>query len=592
MIPADVASQLRTLLPEKTTLQGELNKAPQPAARLLDVLNNLVPGQRLLAEIQTILPNGAYRAMVGQRELTLALPFSAKSGDTLELEVVEQDGNISLAFVGKKNTGENAPTPQHSVSTQLSKAGNLIGELLIEVDQQGGKAKPALLNGNQPLLEAPPSNAKDIVPVLKQALHASGMFYEAHQAQWVKGQLPMSSLLNEPQGKLSTLQPTAGEGKLSPSSQHPAEARSTTITRTSPSFDTNATPSLKGALEQTYHSPLGTQTLTLANLATGEASDADTSVSLSMEASKALTEDSALSSGNSLLAAKSPPPPPGQERVATQALSTELAHTPSLSMDETVAPPGTVPQPANTPFIPEHQQLPLAENALISQPQEGETSLQSTQQPPPSPNQFTSTEESTASPRPEELPRPPDIESHSDNKKQQATNSEKSISQGSLASGQPQVSPRDASNTGNTSPATQAHEAIAARPTIAPELTPLVQQQLNALATQTYAWQGMIWPGQSMQWEITEDDGKPRSIPDDFPSRWQTRLRLDLPQLGAIDARLRLGNTGALELNLTTDNPKSEQLLRAASTELANALQTAGLTLNKFTANHGEPSPG
>ena len=41
-----------------------------------------------MAEIQAMLPNGSYRAVVAQREITLALPFSAKSGDSLELEVV------------------------------------------------------------------------------------------------------------------------------------------------------------------------------------------------------------------------------------------------------------------------------------------------------------------------------------------------------------------------------------------------------------------------------------------------------------------------------------------------------------------------
>ena len=53
------------------------------AQKIADVLSNLVPGQRVLAEIQALLPNGNYRAIVAQREITLALPFSAKAGDTL-----------------------------------------------------------------------------------------------------------------------------------------------------------------------------------------------------------------------------------------------------------------------------------------------------------------------------------------------------------------------------------------------------------------------------------------------------------------------------------------------------------------------------
>lgn len=36
-----------------------------------------------IAEIQAMLPNGTYRAIINQRNVTLALPFSAKTGDSL-----------------------------------------------------------------------------------------------------------------------------------------------------------------------------------------------------------------------------------------------------------------------------------------------------------------------------------------------------------------------------------------------------------------------------------------------------------------------------------------------------------------------------
>ena len=78
MIPPDVASSLRLVLPDTNALQSQ-QTAPVPAAqRIADVLSNAVPGQRILAEIQAMLPNGTYRAVVAQREITLALPFSAK----------------------------------------------------------------------------------------------------------------------------------------------------------------------------------------------------------------------------------------------------------------------------------------------------------------------------------------------------------------------------------------------------------------------------------------------------------------------------------------------------------------------------------
>src|SRR5690349_20164977 len=75
----------------------ELPQAPRASTQVLDVLSEYVPGQKMIAQIQFQLANGAYRATIGQRDVTLALPFSAKAGDALELEVVETEGRIAFA---------------------------------------------------------------------------------------------------------------------------------------------------------------------------------------------------------------------------------------------------------------------------------------------------------------------------------------------------------------------------------------------------------------------------------------------------------------------------------------------------------------
>ncbi len=51
-----------------------------------------------------------------------------------------------------------------------------------------------------------PKTAADLAPVLKQAVTQSGMFYEAHQARWVAGELPTEALRQEPQGKYPATQ--------------------------------------------------------------------------------------------------------------------------------------------------------------------------------------------------------------------------------------------------------------------------------------------------------------------------------------------------------------------------------------------------
>ncbi|MEK7737484.1 MAG: flagellar hook-length control protein FliK, partial [Pseudomonadota bacterium] len=57
-----------------------------------------------------------------------------------------------------------------------------------------------------PLLVQAPRSGADLAPVLSKAIAQSGLFYEAHQARWVSGKLPLANLLHEPQGRLSAPQ--------------------------------------------------------------------------------------------------------------------------------------------------------------------------------------------------------------------------------------------------------------------------------------------------------------------------------------------------------------------------------------------------
>lgn len=371
MIPADLASHLRlTQLPTQ-------QEAPQPVVpiqKLTDALTDLVPGQRIMAEILAAMPNGTYRAMVAQREVTLALPFSAKAGDSLELEVRESDGKVTLAFVANRSAGEMQGKLGDSVATTLSQTGKLIGDLLGGVDAQGKRAAPAPLNGNLPLVDDFPAQAENLAPILKEALSKSGVFYEAHQARWVAGELPTESLRQEPQGK------------------------------TPPALQLPSTT------------------------------------------------------------------PNAQEARATEGGKPEL-----------------VALTTSTPSRPE------------------------------------AATQTNASANP--IPR---------------------------------------------------------------DLAPIVQQQLDALATQNYAWQGQIWPGQKMWWEISENPDDSRQSSAEASARWQTRLKLTLPALGGIDATLRLLPGGRVDIALTTESASSEALLRGSTESLHKHLEAAGLDLSQLQIRHGE----
>ena len=397
MIPSDVASALRQILPDQISQANAQTKPVIAAQKLADVLSNLVPGQRVLAEIQALLPNGTYRAIVAQRDITLALPFSAKAGDSLELEVTETDGKLALTFVGPAKSDEaQAALKNESVATTLSQAGKLIGNLQGDIAEPGKRAAPAALNGNQPLVETFPEQAATLAPVLKEALVKSGVFYEAHQARWVAGNLTTENLRQEPQGRLS---------------------------------------------------------------------------------------------------------PP-----ATQTSPVLVASPNDVTLTQTTKPPTSNEAPP-----------PLILNATVDKPNEAKMA---------------------------ENIRPTDNSAPASSTIRAEQNS------------QPGTVPRD--------------------------LVPIVQQQLDALATQNYAWQGQIWPGQQMHWEIGNNSDGQHASADEMNVRWETRLNVNLPSLGGIGAVIRLATNGDMKISMKANSESGEARLREAAGTLSEQMATAGLKLTQL----------
>ena len=326
--------------------------------------------------------------------------------------MVETNGKVALAFVADRTASAQAGAARESVATTLSQTGKLIGNLLGGIDDKEKGAAPAPLNGSRPLVDAMPTTAADLAPVLKQALSQSGMFYEAHQARWVAGELPTALLLQEPQGQ---------------------------------------------------HSQAGTLAGELAAKANGQTA----------------TGGNALAQPASTL--------PGSENVRPEAHSTQVTQT-------------------GTAF---YQQV-MMNDATDS----GSGRLEQTGPAVLSPQQ------------------------------------------GALPA----------------------------------DLAPLVQQQLNALATQTFTWQGQIWPGQQMFWEIDDQQGNQGRGNEGTASQWQTRLKLNLPQLGGIDASLRLLPGNEIEISLSAAQGESGAKLDSFSQTLKQQLAAAGLKLTQFGVKNGSPA--
>jgi hypothetical protein len=400
MIPSDLAARLR-LINEASFFETE---PPLPGLqRVREIqsrLPELVPGQRFFATLQRTLPDGSFQAVVAGKELTLALNTAAKSGDTLELEVSQVTPRAVFARVVG---GEAAVAANASAQTALSQTGKLISFLLT-----GQPApSPASLAGNRPLLDAPPGTGSQLVPVLRQALGQSGLFYESHQVQWVLGKLDTAALLREPQGQQSAAAAGNAAGANAPQASSPAGG----IGANAATQGAAAAPDTAAARAGTARIDAATATRAGSEVAVGHAGAADAE--------------------------------------STQASAARIA----------------------------------------------------------------------------------------------------------------------------------AADASAARAPIPERLMPVVHQQLDALATQQYVWQGQAWPGQTVEWLIEDPqhegdgDGSEAAAPT-----WNTTLRLTLPRLGGVEAQLHLTPAG-VALRLRADDDTTIQTLDGGAVALASALEAVGLKL-------------
>lgn len=115
----------------------------------------------------------------------------------------------------------------------------------------------------------------------------------------------------------------------------------------------------------------------------------------------------------------------------------------------------------------------------------------------------------------------------------------------------------------------------------------IIAMQLETLEHQRVAWQGELWPGQKMEWEITEESGNSGGGTNDEDRSWQSVIRFEMPNLGTVSATVRL--TGQhVQVQVRAANNATATLLRTHGTELANAMEAAGSSLDLLTVKHDE----
>ncbi|OIJ43439.1 flagellar hook-length control protein FliK [Massilia timonae] len=113
-----------------------------------------------------------------------------------------------------------------------------------------------------------------------------------------------------------------------------------------------------------------------------------------------------------------------------------------------------------------------------------------------------------------------------------------------------------------------------------PATAQFISMQLAAQEQSHLAWKGQLWPGQPMEWDVQREahrDG------DGEQAIWHSRLRLRFPQLGELEAQLRMVN-GSLQVRFAAADEATAGLLREHMPQLAGALDAVGTPLAGFDA--------
>lgn len=181
--------------PRPTFVLTEPGQAASAANPADDIAH--VPGRVLSTNA-----NGEAVVLIGDRTVRMELPASVAAGDTFRLVFASQPPPPSLI---KNDQAAN-------VSTHFSDAAQVLGAAMkMVLDRKA----PASVSSQTPSLDAWPRNPAALAIGLRLALARTGLFYESHLFEWSNGDYPLSSLLQEPQGRFSdpaTVQKNAPPG--------------------------------------------------------------------------------------------------------------------------------------------------------------------------------------------------------------------------------------------------------------------------------------------------------------------------------------------------------------------------------------------
>jgi hypothetical protein len=196
MLPTDVLNTLRALSLNERPLIAALPDKDSSGKGAFEL------GQKVQGAIQAQVSPGVFKVRVLEQMLQMQLPASIKSGDVIELQVMSLQPRLTFSLSASANP---LSTPE-----QLSNTSRLLSSL----SQQPLEKAHIRAAHSEPLLAATTTtpDTTALAGKLHESLSQSGLFYEAHQAQWLAGSRSTAQLLQEPQNLLTDAGKTALTG--------------------------------------------------------------------------------------------------------------------------------------------------------------------------------------------------------------------------------------------------------------------------------------------------------------------------------------------------------------------------------------------
>lgn len=409
-------------------------------------LNRIALGSFLEGEVLSRLQDGSFTVKVADTAVRMNLPSGTQVGETLDLMLIATEPRPAFVLT----------TPTRDNTASLSSAGRLVDWIIHTAKAAGA---PTALLGKTPLAPSADAKPAQVAASMKDTLEFSGLFYESHVAQWISGERPLTTLLQEPQAKNSNLPLIATALRAAASAARAAGTGS--------------------APPNTTHLARLIENL-------GGHPDALRALMTMLHASSQIVPNSPPAEANA------------PEQPVRNPATTENVTVPDLPADAQTA---NVPAPdaaAGTELMP----VPTAATAVATD-----------------------------------------------------------------------------------QPMTEADVTLLHK-TMSSESVNTVNLQLNTLEQQRIAWQGELWPGQQIEWEIGEET--PQGKQADAQERaWQSVVRFEMPVLGKVSATVRLSGE-RLQIQVRAADEATASLLRAHGNVLGSALAAAGSPLDQLTVKRDE----